>query len=319
MPAGAGVQNPTALNYAEQYHRALANAFPYSLYFGKLYATPTTGRYQFIDAKTIKIPRLSTTGRVNADRDTIATAARNYDNSWETKTLTHERKWSTLVHPMDVDQTNIVASISNITRTFNEFQKFPEMDAYTISKIYADWTTSVSAEGYTGKTPSETVLSTTTILAEFDRMMLAMDNARVPVTGRVLYVTNEVKSMLKNAQIDANNTLGRSINVEQGPNAIDRRVNRLDEVEIVGVPAELMKTAYNFTSGWAPAATADQINMALIHPLVVLTPVSYAFAQLSAPSALSEGKWVYYEESFEDVFILNNQADGIQFNITKHA
>jgi hypothetical protein len=125
--------------------------------------------------------------------------------------------------------------------------------------------------------------------------------------------------MLKNAQIDANNTLGRSINVEQGPNAIDRRVNRLDEVEIVGVPAELMKTAYNFTSGWAPAATADQINMALIHPLVVLTPVSYTFAQLSEPSALSEGKWVYYEESFEDVFILNNRADGIQFNITKHA
>jgi hypothetical protein len=154
------------------------------------------------------------------------------------------------------------------------------------------------------------------VLAEFDAMMLRMDNARVPVTGRVLYVTNEVKSMLKNAQIDANNTLGRSISVEQGPNAIDRRVNRLDEVEIVGVPAELMKTAYKFSSGWEPATTASQINMFLVHPLVVLTPVSYTFAQLEAPSALSEGKWVYFEESFEDVFILNNQADGIQFNIT---
>jgi hypothetical protein len=77
-----------------------------------------------------------------------------------------------------------------------------------------------------------------------------------------------------------------------------------------------MKTAYVFTSGWAAAEGAKQINMMLIHPNVVITPVSYAFAQLEEPSALSEGKWVYYEESFEDVFILNQQKGGIQFNIT---
>ena len=320
MPAGAGVQNPTALNYATEYSQALANAFPYSLYFGALYATPTNGRYRWVNAKTIEIPSITTTGRVNASRDTIATAARNYDNAWEAKTLTNERKWSTLVHPMDVDQTNLVTTIANITKTFNEFQKFPEMDAYTVSKIYADWTALDDPDSTTTpaakRTADTTALSVTNILSVFDAMMLKMDNKRVPVTGRILYVTNEVLSMLKNAQIDANNTLGRSINVEQGPNAIDRRINRLDEVQIVGVPAELMKTAYNFTEGWSVAGTAKQINMMLVHPLVVLTPISYTFSQLEAPSALSEGKWVYYEESFEDVFILNKQADGIQFNIT---
>ena len=128
-----------ALNYAKQYAQALANQFPYVLNFGALYATPTNGRYRIVNAKTIEIPTLTTTGRVNADRDTIGVAARNYDNAWESKTLTNQRKWSTLVHPMDIDQTNQVASIANITKTFNEFQKFPEMDAYTISKIYADW------------------------------------------------------------------------------------------------------------------------------------------------------------------------------------
>lgn len=319
MPAGAGVTNPTALNYAKDYSQALANAFPYSLYYGKLYATPTNGRYRWVNAKTIEIPTITTTGRVNASRDTIATAARNYDNAWESKTLTNERKWSTLVHPMDVEQTNMVATIANITRTFNEFQKFPEMDAYTISKIYADWTALDDPDSTTTpaakRAGSTTTLTKTNVLAEFDAMMLKMDNKRVPVSGRVLYVTNEIMSMLKNAQIDANNTLGRSINVENGPKGIDRRISRLDEVEIVPVPAELMKTAYNFTTGWAVASSAKQINMMLIHPLVIITPVSYAFAQLEAPSALSEGKWVYYEESFEDVFILNQQADGIQFNV----
>ena len=221
---------------------------------------------------------------------------------------------------MDIDQTNMVTTIANITQVFNEEQKFPEMDAYTISKIYHDWTTSITGDAahgaYTGKTASTTALSETTILGEFDDLMLKMDNANVPPNGRILYVTHEIKKVLNNAQIDANNTLGRSISVESGPNAIDRRVSRLDEVQVIGVPATLMKTAYNFTTGWTPATGAKQINMMLIHPLAVITPVSYTFSRLDAPNALSEGKYVYYEESFEDVFILNKKADAIQFNIT---
>ncbi len=114
-----------ALNYAVEYSRALSQVFPYSLNFGALYSTPNNGRYRWVNAKTIEIPSISTTGRVDADRDTIAVASRNYDNAWETKTLTNERKWSTLVHPMDVNQTNLVTTIANITQTFNEMQKFP--------------------------------------------------------------------------------------------------------------------------------------------------------------------------------------------------
>ena len=130
-----------ALNYAVNYSRALANAFPYVLNFGALYSTPNNGRYRWANAKSIEIPSISTTGRINANRDSIVTAQRNYENSWELKELKNQRKWSTLVHPMDIDQTNMVTTIANITQAFNEQQKFPEMDAYTVSKIYADWTT----------------------------------------------------------------------------------------------------------------------------------------------------------------------------------
>jgi hypothetical protein len=320
-PANNGTTAMGAVNYATEYLRALEQAFPYVLNFGALYNTSNNGRFRWVNAKTIEIPSISTTGRVNADRDTVAFAQRNYDNKWETKTLTNERKWSTLVHPMDIDQSNMVATIANITKVFNEEQKFPEMDAYTISRLFHLWTTDVegdSAHGaYTGKTPDTTVLTAANILGVFDQMMLNMDNARVPVNGRILYVTNEVRSLLKNAQIDSNNTLGRSINVETGPNGIDRRINRLDEVQIIGVPAELMKTAYVFTTGWRPADSAGQINMFLVHPGAVITPVSYTFSRLDAPSAMSEGKYVYYEESFEDVFILNKKADALQFNITE--
>ena len=295
---------PNPLNYATDYQRALSQAFPYVLNFGALYNTPNNNRYRWVNAKTIEIPSISTTGRVDSDRDTIATAQRNYDNAWETKTLSNQRKWSTLVHPMDIDQTNLVTTIANITKVFNEEQKFPEMDAYCVSKIYQDWVA-------LGNTPDETALTSATVLQVFDNLMLNMDNERVPVQGRILYCTNEVKYLLKSAQ-----SVVRNLNVEDKNANINRIVDRLDEVEVIGVAAPLMKTKYLFTQGWAPALSADQINMMLIHPTAVITPVSYTFSKLDEPAAGSEGKYIYFEESFEDVFILNKKAGAIQFNIT---
>ena len=293
-----------ALNYATEYSRALSQAFPYVLNFGALYNTPNNNRYRWVNAKTIEIPSISTSGRVDSDRDTIAVAQRNYDNAWETKTLSNQRKWSTLVHPRDIEQTNMVTTIANITKVCNEEQKFPEMDAYCVSKIYSDWIA-------LGNTPDETVITSANVLEVFDKLMLKMDNERVPVQGRILYCTNEVKYLLKSAQ-----TVVRNLNAEDRNANINRIVDRLDEVEIIGVASPLMKTKYNFTQGWRPALSADQINMFLVHPTAVITPVSYTFSKLDEPAAGSEGKYIYFEESFEDVFILNKKCGAIQFNIT---
>lgn len=303
-----------SVNYATEYSNALAQKFPYVLNFGALYGTENNGRYRWVNAKTIEIPSITTTGRVDANRDSISTAQRNYSNAWETKTLSHERKWSTLVHPMDIDETNLVNTIANITMVFNDEHKFPEMDAYTASKIYTDWLTTTAEGASATRTADETALTTENVLSVFDSLMLKMDNERVPANGRILYCTHEVKTMLKQAQ-----GMQRTFDVQSGQTGIDRTISRIEEVEVIGVPATLMKTKYNFTTDFVADATADQINMFLVHPAAVITPVKYEFSKLDDPSAGSEGKYVYYEESHEDVFILNNKAGAIQFNITKHA
>lgn len=301
-----------ALNYAKEYSRALAQAYPYALNFGDLYSTPNNGVYRWVNAKTIEIPSISTTGRVAASRDTIATAQRNYDNAWESKTLSNQRKWSTLVHPMDIDQTNLATSIANITKAFNEEQKFPEMDAYTISTVYKLWTDTYVEGSTTQKRAADTTaLTANNVLSVFDALMLKMDNERVPANGRILYCTFEVQTLLKQAS-----QLQRNWDVQSSDDAINRNVSRIDEVKIVGVPSTLMKTEYDFTTGWAVKSSAKQINMFLVHPSAIITPVSYTFSQLDEPSAGSEGKYIYFEESFEDVFILNKKSGAIQFNIT---
>ena len=233
------------INYVTKYAQALSQAYPYVLHFGALYATPNNGRFRWTGARTIEIPSITTTGRVDSNRDTVALAQRNYDNSWEPKTLANQRKWSTLVHPMDIDQTNDVATINNITAVFNNEQKFPEMDAYCISKIYADWI----AQSRVADTTAPTVDN---ILSLFDAMMQGMTEDRVPAAGRILYCTPAVDTMLKNAT-----AIQRSFDVQTGAAVINRNVVSLDQVQKEVVPPELMKTIYDFTTGWRVGDTAD--------------------------------------------------------------
>ena len=292
-----------AVNYAHAYQQALEQAWPYALYFGDLFNTPNNKKYRWVNARTIEIPTLETTGRVDSNRDTIATASRNYNNKWTPLTLQNERKWSTLVHPQDIDQTNMVASIGNITEVFNQEQKFPEMDVYCISKIYAEYQ-------QLSQTPINDDITVDNILEVFDKMMLEMDEDGTPPTGRILYITPTENAKLKRAK-----EIARTVIIGDAENKLNRTIANLDLVKIVPVPSKYMKTVYDFTQGFKAGASAKQIRMCLIHPLAVITPVNYEFAKLDEPSAMSEGKWVYYEESHEDVFVLARKVKAIQFAV----
>lgn len=293
-----------AVNYAEAYERALAQAYPNVLNFGELYNVANNRTYKFVDSKTIHIPSISVTGRKNVNRDSIdGVFQRNVDNEWETKTLTFYREWSTSIDPADVMDTNMVLTIQNATQVFNETQKFPEKDAYTISKIYADWV----AEG---KVADTTALNVDNVLAVFDKLMEQMDEALVPAQGRILYVTPAVKTLLKQAS-----NIGLSRNVQNGENTINRVVDRLDEIKLISVPSFLMKTAYTFTTGFEPSGSAKQINLFLVHPSAILTPNKYAFVGMEAPAAGTKGDYIYYEKEYSDVFILNNRTGAIAFNV----
>jgi hypothetical protein len=290
-----------ALNYAQQYSKALAQAYPYVLHFAALRSTENDSRYKWTGANTINIPSLSTTGRTDGDRDRINEATRNYDNAWEPKILSNHRMWSTLVHPLDIDETNEVASIQNITKVFNEEQKFPEMDAYLVSKLYSDWTTA-------GMSADTTAVTEDNILQIIDGYMEAMDEANVPRNGRIMYLTPVINGILKRA-------VERARTIMNGDANIKRAVESIDELQIEKVPSGLMKTVYDFTTGYKPGAGAKQIRLFIAHPSAVITPEKYSFAQLDPPSALTNGKYYYFEESYDDTFMLNRRKDAIKFNI----
>lgn len=202
--------------------------------------------------------------------------------------------------PADIDETNTVLSIANITRAFNIQEKMPEQDRFMFSKLYQQKEELDEGDGINTDT-----LSAENILSVFDDLMTEFDEARVPMQGRMLYVTPAVNTILK--QADA---LNRTI-VLSDPGNITRTVHSLDEVTIKVVPSDLMQTKYDFTEGSKLVDDAKQIEMLLIQNGVQIAPEKYSFVGFDEPTAANSGNALYYEQSYNDVLLLKNKTAGL--------
>ena len=290
----------TNVNYAAEYSQALAQAYPYLSYFAAIWASENSTRYRPGMGKTMYIPTVTTSGAHDVNRNAInGTFNRNWNNQWQAVELQMDREWDTLFDPMDIMETGDVATIANITRAFVEFQKIPEMDAFMASKLAGF----ASAFGGT----STASLTAATILGEWDNAIAYMTNQRVNRDRVVAYMTPATYKLLKQAT-----GLTRFIEVTNGVQAVDRNVARLDGVSIVEVPDNMMKTAYTFSEGWAvDTVNAQQINFLLVDPMAVAAPIKYETSLMSAPTAQSKGKYLYYERYYYGAFILNQRQAGV--------
>ena len=287
------------MNYAAQYGRELANAYPYLSYFGDLWNAGESQRFKPLQGKTVYIPSMSTTGAKAVNRDAIdGNFTRNFDINWEAKTLEMDREWDTLIDPMDMQETNEVATIANVTQTFNQFQKIPEQDAYMASKLAG-----FAAEhgGIVTTTPDAS-----NILTLWDNALAYMTDQRVNRDRLRCKVIPSVYKLLKEAT-----GLTRFVETGAGIQNVDRNIARLDGVQIEEVPSDMMKTAYDFTVGFAVAESAAQINMLFYDSMAIAAPIVYDTSMISAPTAQSKGKYLYYERYYYDVFVLSQRQAGV--------
>lgn len=292
------------LNYAEQYSRELANAYPYLSYYGDLWNAGESQRFRPLRGKTVMIPSMTTSGARAVNRDQITGVFnRNFNLEWQAAELEMDREWDTLVDPMDMVETDEVATIANVTRTFNEFQKIPEQDAYASQKLAG------FAAGFGGT--DSTTLTSANILETWDGYLAYMADQRIDRRLLRCKMTPSTYKLLKEAA-----GLTRFVDTGNGIQGIDRNVGRLDGVDIMEIPAEMMKSAYLFTDGWAVDATnAKQVNMLFYDLSAIAAPIVYDVSMVSPPTAQSKGKWLYYERYYYGMFALRQRQAGVFVNI----
>lgn len=291
-------------DYAEQFTRQLAQKYEREMVSNDL--TLSNQGIKFLNAQTIKIPRITVSGYKDHNRGSMGFNTGSVSNDWEPKKLVHDRDIEIPIDPMDVDETNLVAEMANIQNVFEEEQAIPEKDSYRFSKLLAE------AGTYAGE---GAVVDTTAITAEnilewFDEQMSIMDDKSVPMEGRILYLTSTMQKLFKNAS-----GITRMISAGTA-GVIDRRVHGLDDVIIKPVPSARFKSLYDFTDGCVPAEGAKQINMMLVHPSCVISRDKYAYMKLFTPGTDSRtaDKYVYQNRYYTDTFLIERKACGIAIN-----
>lgn len=294
----------STFEYAELFMRELAQKYAREMVSNDL--TLSNQGIKFLNAQTIKIPRLTVSGYKDHNRSTMGFNAGTISNDWEPKKLEHDRDIEIAIDPMDIDETNLVAEVANIQNVFEETQAIPEKDSYRFSKLAKE------AETYKSKgaVVDTTALTTQNILEYFDEWMADMDDASVPQEGRILYLTSAVQKLLKEAD-----GITRTMSVGAA-GVIDRRVHGLDDVTIKTVPSARFKDKYDFTTGCVPAESAKQINMILVHPSCVISRDKYVYMKLFTPGSDSRtaDKYVYQNRYYTDTFLIENKSCGIAVN-----
>lgn len=291
-------------DYAEQFLGQLAQKYEREMVSNDL--TLSNQGIKFLNAQTIKIPRLTVSGYKDHNRGSMGFNTGTVSNDWEPKKLEHDRDIEIPLDPMDIDETNLVVEMANIQNVFEEEQAIPEKDSYRFSKLHTEAKNYASA----GAVIDNTVLTAANILEWFDEQMAIMDDKSVPQEGRILYVTSAINRILKNAE-----GITRTISAGAA-GVIDRRVHGLDDVKIKTVPSARFKTQYDFTDGCVPAASAKQINMMLVHPSCVISRDKYAYMKLFTPGTDSRtaDKYVYQNRYYTDTFLIERKACGIAIN-----
>lgn len=291
-------------DYAELFMRELAQKYSRELVSYDL--TLSNQGIKFLNAQTLKIPRMTVSGYKDHNRSSISFNTGSASNDWEPKKLEFDRDIEIPLDPMDVDETNLVVEIANIQNVFEEEQAIPEKDSYRFSKLLTEATTYADA----GAVVDTTALDASTILEWFDEQMSVMDDKSVPEGGRILYLTSSMKKLLKNTpQITRTMSVGAM-------GVIDRRVHNLEDVALKSVPSERFKTQYDFTDGCVPADTAKQINMILVHPSCVISRDKYAYIKVFTPGTDSRtaDKYLFQSRYYTDTFLLERKACGIAIN-----
>ena len=251
---------------------------------------------QIINGKQLKVPKLTVSGYKDHNRSAIGFNAGSYSNTYQLVELDHDRDIEFGIDPMDIDETNKVVSIANIQKRFDSTQAIPEQDCYTFSKLYSEFKRA-------GGTVSNTTLTKANVLEDFDNKLTELEDAGVPLSRVIMYVTPQYKKLLKEAD-----GISRSMSVNSNNGTIDRRVHTMDDIKkIVTVPSERFKTAYNCTNGYAVAGSGKQINYIIIDPEAQVSRVKYAYIKVFTPGTDSRtaDKYMYQNRKFNGTFAID--------------
>lgn len=250
----------------------------------------TNNDFDWTGAHTIKVYKVGTSEMNDYDREGTGAnwsrygAVKGLDATTEEMTLKKDRSFTFAIDKLDQDETqNQLAAATALARQNREVV-IPEVDAYTYG---------VMAENAGTKAEAKALIAEN-IYDEIIAGSLALDNAMVPESGRVLVITPAINRLLKkNPEVAVETNIGAELR-QQGAIGI------LDGMTIQSIPANRLPANFGFM---------------IAHPVATVAPVKLEDYTIhenppGISGSLVEGRVCY------DAFVLDNKAKAIYYQPT---
>lgn len=285
---------------AQEYTDILDEKYKYSSLTSRLEVNGDFLR-SFDNAGTIQILSVATDGLGDYDRENGFPSG-STTATWESHSIDNDRGQKFQVDSMDDAEAGGRIFIET-ARQFMMQEVVPEVDAIRFAKMAASGTSATPASLTSGNE----------YLAAIDAAVLAMDNAEVPTENRVLYISNEGFSFLKNAD-----KLTRNINVESTSGRVNRSVWELDGMEVVKVPSGRFYTQVTLDDGTGgggyakTAVTGANINFQIVHLEAAKAVTRHAKVRIFSADVNQDADADRYDyRLYHDLIVPANKTAGV--------
>ena len=248
----------------------------------------TNQDFEWTGAHTVKVFKITTsqmndynrTGEDNGNWSRYG-AVKDLDATTEEMVLKKDRSFTFTIDKLDQDETQQQLQAASALARQNREVVIPEVDAYTYGVMAAN----------AGTVPAAVALDASNIYSEILKGSLAMDDAMVPESGRVLVVTPAAYNLMK-----------------QSPDIV-METNVGNELRLRGVIAIL--DGMNVQKIPAPRLPAD-FGFMIAHPVATVAPVKLEDYTIhenppGISGSLVEGRICY------DAFVLDNKKAAIYY------
>jgi hypothetical protein len=251
-------------------------------------------------ANEVQIFKTSMVGMGTYDKATGYPAG-DVTGAWETIQLTKSRGRAFSIDRMDNEET-LGMAFGTLAGEYIRTAVVPEIDA----SRFAAWAGTSDIQTTTGAALS----TASNVLAAIDVAAQKLDDEDVPLEGRSLFISSALWRLL-------NASVTRSLTNE---GEFDRRLGRLDEMNVVRVPAGRFYTQVTLDAGGTSdaggfsktASTGRNINFMLVHNQAIWQAVKLNSLKIFTPDEnQTADAWLFQHRAYHDAGAYDNKVKGI--------
>lgn len=264
----------------------------------------------FLDAKTIKIPKLATTGMTNYIRGghTGQNVRGAVSTAWETHTLNQERYSEIPLDTLDQDDSGQFI-LGNLAKEHYRTHIVGELDTYRFSKI----------AGYTSITFGNRVeedIAENEALKKINSAIKWLTNNHVPVEKQIIYVSSTFMEVLRNS-----NELVKYISQDEYLKDVAFTIYSYQGRKVVEVPEDRFYTDAIFDeTGYHPSANSKKINFLAVAADGVACVKKLDFAKVydsrTGGAYLGYVGYLFTNLVYHDLFIPDNKVVGVYASVS---